>query len=465
MLVKINNFGPLNSFEFDLNKKFVVTYGNNNIGKSYAMQIVYLLIKTLINFDNYPYMYHNRYFMAFESYDGFIKDRIIKAMDEFYRSGKQELDITDKTKEWFYLMYQGMFMPSFISSCNNTFGNFDKIAEGTPNVEVELEEFSFCIDIKNRAMKGNYNTKPIILKRMSNDRYSSRNNKSHFDIYIYDDDFERPSRIIIDELRKVFISFTKVVIMEFEQVYFLPASRSGIYSGMNAFGSIIAELSKNRALLTRKIELPGISEPISDYFIALSNVKPRNNARFQEHYTKIENEILKGVVTFDKSENALVYTPNDMDAKFEMTEVSSMVSEISPIVAFLKYILGGTITRKGVRQRKSILFIEEPEAHLHPNNQIKLIEIFAELASAGVNLVISSHSNYIFNKINNMILSKKLDYNIYQAILLEQTDKGSIGRDLVVDELGAVDNNFVDVSEQLYQEREDIISGLMFDEE
>ena len=79
--------------------------------------------------------------------------------------------------------------------------------------------------------------------------------------------------------------------------------------------------------------------------------------------------------------------------------------------------------------------------------------------------MISSHSNYIFNKINNLILSKKLDYNIYQPIFLEQTPEGSEATVLDVDELGAVDRNFVDVSELLYQEREEIIKNFSFEEE
>ena len=135
-----------------------------------------------------------------------------------------------------------------------------------------------------------------------------------------------------------------------------------------------------------------------------------------------------------------------------------MVSEISPIVAFLKYIISAE-NRKN-RKVKSILFIEEPEAHLHPNNQIMLMEIFAQLINMDVKLIMSSHSNYVFNKINNLILSGKLDYNIYDPIVLEETLNGSVSKHVVVDELGADDENFVDVSEDLYNEREEIIENL-----
>ena len=230
---------------------------------------------------------------------------------------------------------------------------------------------------------------------------------------------------------------------------------------MNAFGSIVAELSKNRAYFTKKIEFPGISEPISDYFIALSNIKVRSNESLKKYYSDIEDEILKGKVTFDKTRNALMYKPDNVEALYEMTEVSSMVSEISPIVAFMKYIIPTGYRKKSA---KSILFIEEPEAHLHPYNQIALIDIFSKLIGENVKLIMSSHSNYVFNKLNNLVLDKKLDYHLYDPIVLKETQEGSISKHISVDDLGAEDENFLDVSEALYNEREEIIEKMNMEE-
>ena len=40
MKITITNFGPIKQFDYDLAKDIVVTFGDNNIGKSYAMQVV-----------------------------------------------------------------------------------------------------------------------------------------------------------------------------------------------------------------------------------------------------------------------------------------------------------------------------------------------------------------------------------------------------------------------------------------
>ena len=48
MKIVIERFGPIKRFEYNLEKDMIVTYGDNNIGKSYAMQIVYLVLKTFI---------------------------------------------------------------------------------------------------------------------------------------------------------------------------------------------------------------------------------------------------------------------------------------------------------------------------------------------------------------------------------------------------------------------------------
>ncbi len=157
-----------------------------------------------------------------------------------------------------------------------------------------------------------------------------------------------------------------------------------------------------------------------------------------------------------------MYRPVNVDADFGMTEVSSMVSEIAPVVAFLKFILKDHDGNGN--KRKPILFIEEPEAHLHPENQIALIEVFTKLIQSDIKMVMSSHSNYIFNKLNNLVLGNNLDYNVYQPVILEEGQEGSIAKFIEINELGAEDENFIDVSEKLYYEREKIIQKLNMEE-
>ncbi|MCM1231851.1 MAG: AAA family ATPase [Ruminococcus flavefaciens] len=462
MKIIIERFGPIDKFEYDLEKDFIVTYGNNNIGKSYAMQIVYLLLKSFIG--NNSFMVSARYnqMYLYPRHIGiplpFIEiESMIKAFKE---SDQQTRDITDDIVKETNNLISAVFIPEFINSCKNTFGNLEKTLEKNPTITVIHNNHTLCIDLKASTVEVAIDIKPVHLKKTISDFHKSRNLSSHLDIYVVEniDDIENPVKLIIKEIRGIFMRYIWLISNNFESVYFLPASRSGIYAGMNAFGSIVAELSKNRAYFTRKIEFPGISEPISDYFIALSNIKIRANEDLKKIYSEIEDKILKGKVTFEKNKNALMYKPNNIDALYEMTEVSSMVSEISPIVAFLKYIISAE-NRKN-RKVKSILFIEEPEAHLHPNNQIMLMEIFSQLISMDVKLIMSSHSNYVFNKINNLILSGELDYNKYDPIVLEESVNGSISKHVAVDDLGADDENFVDVSEVLYNEREEIIESL-----
>lgn len=462
MKIVIERFGPIKRFEYNLEKDMIVTYGDNNIGKSYAMQIVYLVLKTFIS-NSYiaPRMYRQIYFYPQGMQNSKSKERIENLLTLFIQSGEEVLDITQYIIDEVNNLITMTYMDEFMNSCRNTFGNLEKTLEKDPKIKIEHKKYKFDFDLKENKVIGQINMKTVRLIKTTSDFHKSRNTKNYLGIYVVEN-VDSPESIIFEQIQENFIRFIQQFSSEYENVYFLPASRSGIYAGMNAFGAIVAELSKNRALFTKKIEFPGISEPISDYFIALSSIKARPNESLGNYYGHIENKILKGKVTFDKTKNALMYRPNNVDALYEMTEVSSMVSEVSPIVAFLKYIME---TRyKQNKSAKSILFIEEPEAHLHPNNQIALIEVFSQLVNENVKLVMSSHSNYVFNKLNNLVLAKKLDDSSYDPIVLEETQVGSVSKHIEVDELGANDENFIDVSEALYNEREEIIENLNMEE-
>lgn len=258
-----------------------------------------------------------------------------------------------------------------------------------------------------------------------------------------------------------------VFLEEIKAVYYLPASRSGITAGMNSMGNILAELSQNRVRINRTIQLPSIPEPLADYYQAITSIRKRSRRGYVDVVKKMEQEILGGTVRFDSRKKALVYRANDMDEELDMSDASSMVAEISPITAFLKYI----ITRHPERVRdgsakiespKSILFIEEPEAHLHPENQVKLIECLTELLDRQVILIISSHSNYILNKLNNLVLSEKLNLANYEALLMKRKGNGkNVTEKMRMDEFGVEDVNFADTASALYEEREDLVLKYM----
>lgn len=461
MIIEIQNFGPIKKFTYDLEKDIIITYGNNNIGKSIAMQMVYLLLKTFIKSNAMVvggYLEAN--YLRMNMVDEVVESsQIIKS---FIESEDEVKEITGHVEERVMKILSATYLQEFFVSCGNTFGNFDKTMNKNAAIQIDNDDLHWKIDLYHKCLDGSFNIQPILLKKVDLEPHNSGNSEQHFNIYVTED-ISIPNNIIAKQVVENVVRCIESIRNNIVNVYFLPASRSGIYSGMNAFGSIVAELSKSRAFFTKKIEFPGISEPISDYFISLSNInKGSENEILSPCYKEIEKTILKGQVTFDKNKSALLYRPDNVDTTFEMTEVSSMVSEIAPIVAFMKYILSFQATKNEFA--KVILFIEEPEAHLHPNNQIKLMEIFSELSSYNVQLIMSSHSNYIFNKMNNLVLGKKVDYNIYEPILLEDKDGGSISKMLELDELGASDENFVDVSEKLYAEREEIIRKLNMEE-
>ncbi|MCX4326262.1 MAG: AAA family ATPase [Lachnospiraceae bacterium] len=461
MRIEIKRFGPVSNFVCDLDKDLVIVYGNNNIGKSYSMQVVYLLLKEFIA--NCYITDQQSKILTWIPYAMLDSSEIKlkKAVQDFLDSEKPWHNVKTVIEEEMYSCLGDIFLPEFINSCYNTFGNFDKALVENPVIRVNTGIYNFEIQLKQKKIKGTIDIKPVMLIRDNPDVIKLSENLDLEAGYIVLG-LKKMTELLQGQIQRNIINCINEFKKKYSGVYFLPASRSGIYSGMSAFSSIVAELSKSRSYITKKIELPGISEPISDYFITLSNIQPEPNNGLAGFYTDIENNILKGRVSFDNGKKALMYRPVNVDADFGMTEVSSMVSEIAPVVAFLKFILKDHDGNGN--KRKPILFIEEPEAHLHPENQIALIEVFTKLIQSDIKMVMSSHSNYIFNKLNNLVLGNNLDYNVYQPVILEEGQEGSIAKFIEINELGAEDENFIDVSEKLYYEREKIIQKLNMEE-
>lgn len=56
----------------------------------------------------------------------------------------------------------------------------------------------------------------------------------------------------------------------------------------------------------------------------------------------------------------------------------------------------------------TIIFLENPEAHLHPKGQVRLGELMAIAAQCGIQIVVETHSDHILNGIRIAVYSEKM---------------------------------------------------------
>jgi len=121
------------------------------------------------------------------------------------------------------------------------------------------------------------------------------------------------------------------------------------------------------------------------------------------------------------------YVDPDLNVALQLALASTGARQVLAVIA---HIFG---SKKG-----SLIMIEEPEISLHPESQVKLVEMFAEAIKDGKQIIITTHSSLLVLSLNRPIrkgVLKRDDVAIYdvtktskgtQVTPLELTDKGYI---------------------------------------
>ena len=177
----------------------------------------------------------------------------------------------------------------------------------------------------------------------------------------------------------------------------------------------------------------------------------------------LEGNLLGGTVRVENSEAgypAFAYRPKGWRDDLPLMRASSMVSELAPVVLYLRHIIGSG----------DVLIIEEPEAHLHPAMQAAFARELARLVHAGVRIVMTTHSGWFLEQIGNLVrlsdLPRKrrrgldaadcaLNPDEVGAWLFKPSNrvKGSVVEEIVLDpETGLYPADYDVVSEALYNE-------------
>ncbi len=244
--------------------------------------------------------------------------------------------------------------------------------------------------------------------------------------------------------------------------YYLPAARSGILQGHKLLASVI--LRKLPLAGIEALNVPQLSGIVADFISNILSLAPRTHSKSVAAISDfLESRICKGSI--DRKAGGpkegfpeIYYTVGKNEIPLHRT--SSMVSEIAPIVLFLRYL---------VRER-DLLIIEEPEAHLHPDNQRILANAIVKLIRAGVQIVITTHSDYFVQQLSNFVRLGKaprqraaLGYSRDDYLSAEEVGAylfktagrrgGSTVQELrVTDGEGIPEDEFVTIAEEIYDE-------------
>lgn len=472
MEIEIKNFGPIDNLKFDLDKDLHLIYGKNAIGKSYATYCLYCLIKNIKNKAINVGIFYFLENLLENPFTVFIKPKIknikintpIDFTDDFFKL------INDKLKEIILNGLENSLFNTFSSLKNlkNRYSNknYEIIISIAPTEKIVI----FSDDDGKLNLKYIDNTEKIQIIQKSTKYSLYTDERKEFDS-VTENEFYRAFNL---HITTKFNQILNKLNFNIRDIYYLPASRSGLYQALNAFTPIIAELTQNRFFMQSKsIELPSLSEPLADYFIDLSTVDKKHiNKEFENIIELLQNNILKGEIEYNEKTRKILYKPSGIELELNLSEASSMVAELSPLILYFRHILNNKYSSNKERnffqtdksevmnnktkkeKNYDIIFIEEPEAHLHPEIQVELIEIFAKLSALNLKIFITSHSNYMFNKLNNLLIKKEIDKDKIMVYHLIRSESGTtVNTEMVVTEEGINDDNFQDVSEKLYNER------------
>ena len=249
--------------------------------------------------------------------------------------------------------------------------------------------------------------------------------------------------------------------------YYFPAARSGILQSHKALAGIM--VSRLPLVGIESIEIPRLTGVVADFISDLINlekrprIKSRKSSPLIQIATFLEQEVSRGEIDVDQVDSGaeypeFVYETNGNRIPIHRT--SSMVSEIAPIVLFLKHII----------RSEALLIIEEPEAHLHPENQRILARAISQMVNAGLHVLVTTHSDYFLQQLSNCIrmaskpsVAKKLGYTKKDQLPSESVGAylfsfrknrpGAETKELPVSKSeGIPEDAFVQIAESIYDE-------------
>ena len=469
----VSNLGPIAKAEIDL-RPLTVFVGPSNTGKSYLAILIYALHRFFGEYTDSRHFRFGRRYPILRRRIGeqqpFDTDNVNRLVDwirdVFVQAGTENpsdgspVQLPDFIGSMIRSLFNdlGNFIPDIAEEIERSFGVTDTarlIRHGNregAKITLRFKPFTYELALKRGKPEGSVTSiseeTPLYI-----DPYNERRGYVQFlarevlDAMGQGDD-DRGIREVTSFIRQLSrLVLSNVVSPLNNAAYYLPADRTGV---MHAHRVVVASLIERapRAGLRHDTPLPALSGVLADFLeqlVGLGDLPRRRRNNKGNLAVSLEQQILKGEIHSENSETGypmFSYQPQGWREDLPLMNTSSMVSELAPVVLYLRHIV----------QPGDVLIIEEPESHLHPAMQVEFIRQLAGVVHSGIRVMLTTHSEWVLDELANLVRLSEIK---------KAQRKGIAGADFALsrDQLG------VWLFEPKQRPRGSVVKEILFDEE
>jgi hypothetical protein len=468
----IHNFGPIEIGKISLNP-LTILIGPNNSGKSYAAMLLFSFFESYLSG---TYFYPRGLFMSRKRFVGLEKKYPELLVEATNLLKQKEINVPEK--------FTKLLLDCLLRELYEGFGDELVRSFASPAkdlVSIDKRKFSITVRYQFHEAELEYHRKKVRIVKFMNTRATSgvdisRTKSGGLEISIA----SKSSRVMGSRMEQNPRYFVEILLDFFADwlfrelarpIYYLPAARSGILQGHRALAATIVKRAGYAGI--ERFDIPLLSGMVSGFISSVIAIEARRGPLY-DLGSQLEKEITKGEIILRSISETVV---PEIRYKIHGSEIplhraSSTVSEIAPLILYIKYNL----------RPRSILIIEEPEAHLHPENQRIMAKYLVRLIRRGIHVVITTHSPLLIEQLNTfMKLSNVepdvrekeylygkddfLNYDEVAAFLFRQ-ERNSILNKIVPIQVtidGISQDEFIKINENLYEETYRVEKNLSLD--